>query len=73
MSLREQRERLLLEMKTAEDRYLWAKAEAASKGASPALTKFIEESRQEWRSLQTKLAKRDAPAKPAKKAPVRAS
>jgi hypothetical protein len=63
MPPREERERLLLDIATAEDRCRWAEAEAASKGATPALTKFIEESRQEWRSLKTKLAKRAAPAK----------
>lgn len=66
MSLREQRERLLLEIETAASRCRWAEAEAKIKGGTPLLTKFMEDSREERRSLQTKLAKLDVAEKPDK-------
>lgn len=56
------REQLLLEITTAKMRHDWAKAQVESGEASPALTKYVDESREELKSL---VRKRDRPPKTA--------
>ena len=65
-SPRQRRERLRLELATAAMRREWAIAVAERNGATPALTRFIEESREEYRHLAAQLEKLHPPAKPAK-------
>ena len=53
--LSERQEKLRLEVLTAKMRHEWATAEAERNGSSPALTKFIQESKNEYRALHAKL------------------
>jgi hypothetical protein len=53
----QQRERLRLEIETAAMRLEWAIAEAKRNPTTPALTRFLEDSREECNVLKTKLAK----------------
>lgn len=53
----QRRERLRLEIETATMRLDWAIAEAKRNATTLALTRFIEDSREECRALKRKLAK----------------
>jgi hypothetical protein len=53
------RSRLLLEIETAKVRLAWAQAQVKSGGATPALTKYIRESRLELRMLKARDLKPD--------------
>ena len=44
----------LLEIETARVRHAWAKAELKRAGSSPALKKYLVESREEWRALSAR-------------------
>jgi hypothetical protein len=57
------RQQRLLEIETARMRHAWAKAEVERGTASPALTKYLEESLQEWRALKAKKKPRSRPKK----------
>ena len=63
MSPSERRERLRLEIETATMRYEWAVAEAKNSETTPALTKFIAESKEECRILVAKLKSLNRPTK----------
>jgi hypothetical protein len=66
MTPRQQRERLLLEIITAKMRLDWAIAEAERDPCSPALTRFIEDSREECRVLKARLVKINRMLRPKK-------
>jgi hypothetical protein len=57
MTPRQRRTLLRLEIVGAEMRLGWAMAEAKSSPITPALTKFIEDSREKCRAFKSKLAK----------------
>jgi hypothetical protein len=50
----------ILEIETAKMRYAWAKAEVQRGTATPALTKYLEESLEELRALRTAKVKKTA-------------
>lgn len=53
----ERRDRILLQIETAISRYRWPQATAKSKGRTPALKRFTQDSLKEWHALKVKLAK----------------
>ena len=57
------RQQNLLEIETAEIRHAWAKAEVERGGATPTLSKYVEESLDEWRALKATLRERAKAAK----------
>jgi hypothetical protein len=59
MSPHQRRERLRLEITTATMRLDWAIAEAKRNPTTPALIRFIKDSREERRALKAKLANLD--------------
>ena len=53
----QKRDRLLLQIETANRRCRWAQATAKSNGSTPALKRFTQDSLKEWNELKAKLAK----------------
>jgi hypothetical protein len=70
MTPRQERERLRLEITTAKMRLDWAIAEAERDPTTPALTRFIEDSRAECRALKARLVKINRALRPKKELPA---